>query len=427
MSVTIVDILFISLLLCAGGVLVGLESGALAAHKIKAVVSVSTLCAGAFVAYFTVDSEGKIDWGDEIKAEQGEGGQKKKKKVGAAETGKGGTPTERDGKDGKQAQADLKDGKKGTGGGLESDGKKKGKGKGGAGAENDVALFDTFRDCKLCPLMVKLPKGEYAMGAGSGSLGAQPTEGPVTPVAIPKDFAVSRFEILRREFHAFVAETGYKPANACINDSVRATPKKPLKPTKGLNYRKPGFVQDGTDPVVCISWSDAKAYVRWLSDKTGGTYHLLTEAEWEYAARAGASGPFAMGAVVNARNVNFDRNWTGTSPTGTFGPNRFTLREVHGNVAEWVEDCWHPSLAGGPDGIIAWTDPNKADCSRRSVRGGSWVSTLLQVRSSARASLPFGQARNSVGLRVAKVLRGERELPAMPKRDETLVSKNRSR
>ena len=149
----------------------------------------------------------------------------------------------------------------------------------------------------------------------------------------------------------------------------------------------------GRRPVINVSWEDAKTYVGWLSRETGERYRLLSEAEWEYAARAGTTGPFHFGARISTNKANYDGNYTygsgrkgvyrrKTMPVGSFPANAFGLHDVHGNVYEWVEDCWHGSYAGAPTDESAWV--RGGDCGERVLRGGSWV--RADRGSSARRS-----------------------------------------
>ena len=149
---------------------------------------------------------------------------------------------------------------------------------------------------------------------------------------------------------------------------------------KGRSFRNPGFAQDDSHPVVCVNWDDAKAYAKWLSGKTGKDYRLLSEAEWEYACRAGTSTPFWWGSSISTEQANYDGNYTfgggrkgeyrqRTVPVKSFEPNPWGLYQVHGNVGEWCEDCWNESYNGAPSDGSAWT---AGDCAFRLLRGGSW-------------------------------------------------------
>jgi formylglycine-generating enzyme required for sulfatase activity len=162
--------------------------------------------------------------------------------------------------------------------------------------------------------------------------------------------------------------------------------------------------------VINVSWNDAKEYVAWLSRKTGKNYRLLTEAEWEYVARAGTATAFSFGDSISPLQANYDASQsyagspTGTRlnktvPVGSYAPNAFGLHDVHGNVSEWVEDCWNPSYAGAPSDGGAWLSGN---CALRIRRGGSWGTEPGRVRSAVRSYDTPTQRTFFVGLRVAR-------------------------
>jgi formylglycine-generating enzyme required for sulfatase activity len=161
-----------------------------------------------------------------------------------------------------------------------------------------------------------------------------------------------------------------------------------------------------------VSWNDAHAYLAWLSAQTGRHYRLPSEAEWEYAARAGTSTPFSFGASISPQQANYDAavsyagSATGTkqnktTPVGTYGANRFGLHDMHGNVWEWVEDCWNASYAGAPADGSAWHSGN---CAQHVVRGGSWDSEPQTLRSALRYYQLGSIRQNTLGFRVARAL-----------------------
>lgn len=166
----------------------------------------------------------------------------------------------------------------------------------------------------------------------------------------------------------------------------------------------------GRRPVITVSWDDAKQYVAWLSRKTGKNYRLLTEAEWEYVARAGTTSAFSSGNSITPQQANYDASVSyAGSPTGTsegktvevgrYTPNAFDLYDVHGNVWEWVEDCWNDGYAGAPTDGSAWTSGN---CARRVLRGGSRSDGPRYLRSAFRYGDNTSYRSLSVGLRVAR-------------------------
>lgn len=248
-------------------------------------------------------------------------------------------------------------------------------------------VVETFRDCAECPLMVNIAGGDFMMGDLSGSGNAN--ELPVHVVTI-QAFAAGVFEVTWDEWDACVADGG------CDGPAVESA--------GGDN----GWGR-ATRPAVEISWQDAQDYAAWLSARSGKTYRLLTESEWEYTARGGTTanswwgdqGPAACdGVAING--VNYDRCnplSTRTDPVGTYQPNPFGLHDVHGNIREWVQDCSNDDYSGAPDDGSAWLMGN---CVERVVRGGSWDQGESNVRSAFRSSFPATDRRNGVGFRVAR-------------------------
>jgi formylglycine-generating enzyme required for sulfatase activity len=243
----------------------------------------------------------------------------------------------------------------------------------------------TFRDCAGCPQMVVIPAGEFTMGSPPAELGAE-TQHRVT-IAAP--FAAGKFEVTFDEWGACVKDGGcggYRPDDQHWGRGKR--------------------------PAIDISWENAKAYVNWLSRKTGKPYRLLSEAEWEYAARAGTTTAFSTGTSLSASAANYDGSEDGsgpsavnrqrTVPVGSFPPNGFGLHDMHGNAAEWVEDCWHDDYtAAAPTDGTAWLEGN---CDGRVMRGGSWEDSQTELRSAARLGEFKDQSSYADGFRVARGL-----------------------
>ena len=244
-----------------------------------------------------------------------------------------------------------------------------------------------FADCEGCPDMVSVPAGRFLMGAAKSEKGKQKAEEPQHEVSVGAPFAVSKFEVTFDEWEACALEGG------CAN----------YRPQDGGWGR-------GRRPVIYVSFDDAKAYVEWLRQKTGKPYRLLSEAEWEFAARGGTSTPYAAGATLAPTQANFDASsaagrgqaeYKGTTlEVGTFPPNPYGLSDMEGNVFEWVEDCWNPSHAGAP----ADASPRGGDCSRRVAKGGAWYYEADFARPAARMSFPKASRLNVVGFRVARPL-----------------------
>lgn len=256
-----------------------------------------------------------------------------------------------------------------------------------------------FRECaKDCPEMVVVPAGEFMMGSPDGEGFGDGREYPRHKVTIAKPFAVGKFEVTWDEWEACVAMRG------CDG-----------RPTTDNGFGK------GNRPVINVSWQQAKTYVAWLSRITGKPYRLLTEAEWEYAARGVTSAdaphpPYPWGENPNHEYANYGEDrccqaraegrdqWLYTAPVGQFPPNAFGLHDMHGNVHEWVEDPWHKNYSGGPptDGK-AWTEDTD-DADARIVRGGSWYSAPDILRSAFRGWDPSGLRLGYLGFRVGRSL-----------------------
>ena len=246
----------------------------------------------------------------------------------------------------------------------------------------------------MCPVMAVVPAGSNLIGSPNDESSRSSNEGPQQPVAFRVAFAVSRSEVSFEEYLACIAEGG-------------CTPDRPGN--YGWGYDK--------QPAMNLSWHDAKRYVEWLSKKTRAQYRLLSEAEWEYAARGCAkvceSTPFWFGNQISRDRANYDWRYAylgspkaqarrKTVPIDTGEPNPFGLLHVHGNVREWVEDCWNESLVGLPrDG----TSRTSGDCDRRVVRGGSWNDEPKDLRSAKRYGDVPTQRQAEIGFRVARALK----------------------
>jgi len=269
---------------------------------------------------------------------------------------------------------------------------------------------EVFRDCPECPKMVVVPADEFRMGDLNG--GGAKDEKPVHKVTIPRAFAVGRYEVTRGEFAAFVNESGYSAGGGCYTYTGSKWEKSGSK-----NWRSPGFRQTDRDPVVCVNWGDAKAYVGWLSRKAGKDYRLPSEAEWEYMARAGSTAKYGFGdaesslcAYGNAADRDTSFSWKNkscsdgygerTAPAGSFKPNAFGVYDTIGNVWEWVEDCWHGSYQGAPSDGSAWTTGGQ--CGRRVLRGGSWINYPRNARTAIRLWSSTVNRFDFIGFRVAR-------------------------
>ena len=253
-----------------------------------------------------------------------------------------------------------------------------------------------FQDCTDCPTMVVVPSGRFMMGSPSTEEGRDQGEGPQHTVAIANDFAAGKFEVTRSQYAQFVGETGHSGYDGCFYMDGRE-----WKIDATRSWRNPGFAQSDSDPVVCVNWDDAKAYVSWLSRKSGEPYRLLSESEWEYAARAGTNTQFYFGESISDSQANY--NWAEgkTVPVGRYASNAFGLHDMHGNVLEWTEDCSNDSYDGAPSDGSAWVTGN---CERRILRGGAWFSPWSFLRSAYRYGSTAFRPSPYSGFRVARTL-----------------------
>jgi formylglycine-generating enzyme required for sulfatase activity len=325
-----------------------------------------------------------------------------------------------------------------------------------AAPQHETAFQDgqSFRDCPECPEMVVIPVGRFMMGSPSNEPGRFFGEDPLRQVSI-RQFAAGKFDVTRGEWAAFAKGTNRTAREGCKFSGL------PKDQAVKASWRNLGFPQDDSHPVVCVTWSDAQDYVRWLTRRTGHKYRLLTEAEWEYAARAGTTTPFPWGSTASHEYANYgtekccgdglaagrDR-WVETSPVGSFPPNRFGLYDMNGNVLQFVQDCFAPSYAGlATDGSAYETDvelkatdqtlhdyvvsfcaqdvldgesnaaklqkcvteqmPDFAgrSCSYRMVRGGDWGNPPKEIRSAFRVPWPDADpVSTGLGFRVARDL-----------------------
>src|SRR6516164_3426514 len=244
---------------------------------------------------------------------------------------------------------------------------------------------DTFQECtKDCPMMVVIPAGEFMMGSPVNEKDHSISEGPQHSVTIARPFAVSMFDVTFADW------------DACV--SVGGCPQEGRAHDAGWGR--------GTRPVIHVSWDDAQPYVDWFSRMTGKAYRLLTEAEWEYAARAGTTTAYYWGDEIGKNNANCHRcgsQWDNlkTSPVGSFKPNLFGLYDMAGNVWQWVHDCDHADYKGAPTDGLAWTT---GDCGRRIVRGGSWGYFPVDPRSAYRYGDNADDRNYTTGFRVARTL-----------------------
>jgi formylglycine-generating enzyme required for sulfatase activity len=266
---------------------------------------------------------------------------------------------------------------------------------------------ERFRDCPDCPEMVVVPPGTFTMGSPPGQPERASDREDLVRVAFAEPFAVGAFAVTRGEYAAFVAATGHRPDGGCYI-WTGAT----WELHADRDWRSVNFAQDDRHPALCVNLADARAYVAWLSQRTGKAYRLLSEAEREYVARAGTATPFWWGSSISTDMANYDGRapyvkgskgtWRQhTVPVDSFRANPWGLWGVHGNVWDWTDDCWNEANLGNPgDGSPRRT----GDCTWRVVRGGAWNYPARDLRAAHRYwNLPDNRSTVQ-GLRVARTL-----------------------
>ena len=323
------------------------------------------------------------------------------------------------------------------------------------GTRNDLIELRPGQTLRDCPDMVVIPAGSFMMGSPPNEPGRFSGEDPLRRVSV-RQFAAGKFDVTRGEWAAFAKATNRPAHEGCEYSGF------PKEQAAKASWRNLGFPQDDSHPVVCVTWSDTQDYVRWLSQRTGHKYRLLTEAEWEYAARAGTTTPYPWGSTASHEYANYgtekccgdglavgpDR-WVETSPVGSFPPNGFGLYDMQGNVLQFVQDCFSPSYAGlAIDGSayevdveLKATDQKLHDfvvgsctqdvldgennaaklqecvagflaelngtrsCSYRMARGGDWGDPPKEIRSAYRNFGPIQYpGSGGLGFRVARNL-----------------------
>ena len=280
---------------------------------------------------------------------------------------------------------------------------------------------DIIQDCSKCPKMVYIPADSFRMGDIQG--GGDSDERPVHRVSVGA-FGLGQTEVTVAQFRAFADASGYK-TEAEQGDGCYVYANGSWDKRSNVNWRNPGFKQSDEEPVVCTSWNDAQRYIEWLSTKTGEQYRLPTEAEWEYAARAGSETKYFFGnnsddmckygngADLEAKKQN--SGWVvvdcndghyRTAPAASFTANAFGIHDMHGNVWEWTQDCWNGSYEGAPSDGTAWLSGN---CGRRVLRGGSWYSSPHDLHSADRVGVTTG-GRNNYIPKSARIFQNHRKV-----------------
>jgi formylglycine-generating enzyme required for sulfatase activity len=303
-----------------------------------------------------------------------------------------------------------------------------------------------FKDIPSAPEMVVVPAGAFLMGSpwleivalseqfGPEAAAVIVSEGPQHKVTITRPFAISRFPITRGEFAAFIDETGYTvkgkaySATKMVHTGIWGSF---FRSNKARSWASPDFLQTDRHPVTCVNWHDAKAFVSWLATKSGKSYQLPSEAQWEYAARAETTTPYWWGYSITTNQANYDGSGGSkkesdgsyrkrTLPVDSFEPNPWGLYQVHGNVSEWCEDAWHENYDGAPrrEGVWEYSketslaariqrifNPPLVDTSKfRVLRGGCWYSDAAPLRSASRSACDPALRLNVQGFRVVRKL-----------------------
>ncbi|MDE0055585.1 MAG: SUMF1/EgtB/PvdO family nonheme iron enzyme, partial [Gammaproteobacteria bacterium] len=303
---------------------------------------------------------------------------------------------------------------------------------------------ERFRDCPDCPEMVGVPAGSFEMGSRRREKGRFRDEGPVRDVEIADGLAVGVYEVTRAEFARFIEESRHETGGICevVLYGRRET-------VGEAGWRSPGFRQHGSHPVVCVDWYDARAYTQWLSRRTGKTYRLPSEAEWEYVARAGSTAPrpwlrsedarsrraswarqcahvngadlsLAEKIIAEAQSTAGEENANAaskfadavsgavascedwhffTAPVGSYRSNDLGVYDIIGNVYEWTEDCWNKNYRRAPTDGSPWTT---GDCQYRVGRGGAYLSGPRALRPAYRRALRNTDKLTNVGFRVVR-------------------------
>lgn len=271
------------------------------------------------------------------------------------------------------------------------------------------------RDCPDCPDLVIVEAGSFMRGAEADDPAADESEFPRHEIGIERPFAISTSLVTRSEYKAFSLATERVAAPGCYTLTDEG-----WRMDEHADWRSPGFPQTESDPVVCVSWNDATAYAAWMAERTGQPYRLPSEAEWEYAARAGTAETNFWGEdpalACNYANVNdlTAKNKTAkvaepctdgylfTSPVASFRPNPFGLHDAVGNVWVWLADCWQGDYGTTPrNGEPAIG----GECTSRVLRGGSWTDTPGPFRLAARENRAQGERLSFAGFRLARDVR----------------------
>lgn len=284
--------------------------------------------------------------------------------------------------------------------------------------EYPVAVGQSFRDCEDCPEMVVVPAGGFTMGSPPGEEGRAHDEGPQRHVTLREPLAIGKYHVTVGEYRAFVHATRRADGGTCFVFGDIGS----MEDQQRRSWRNLGFKQTERDPVVCVSREDARAYAAWISERSRQRYRLPTEAEWEYAARAGAASRWWWGDDVagqckaaNGRDQRLKREVPGMdhqpnapcddgyafiAPVGRFAANRFGLHDMGGNVSQWVLDCYRDTYMGAPPD--ASTPVEGTPCQARLVRGGAWWFGPKDLRAATRIGVTPERRGSDAGFRLVR-------------------------
>jgi formylglycine-generating enzyme required for sulfatase activity len=265
----------------------------------------------------------------------------------------------------------------------------------------------------VLPNMLLIPGGTFNMGCSKGwddaAGGCRPSEFPPHAVSV-KTFEIAQHEVTVGQFRHFIERSEYitdaeKENRGCVHEDL-AAPGRPFVMNPELTWSNPGYEQNDSFPVSCVSWHDAQNYISWLNKETNSAYRLPTETEWEYAARGKQSTAYFWGSEASSNQANYDGvngkdQWKFAAPVGQFPANKFSVQDTSGNLWEWVEDCWHDTYQGAPTDGRAWND-GCTSIGDRTRRGGAWDANTVGIRSANRSPGGENDRSNLYGFRVAR-------------------------
>lgn len=262
-----------------------------------------------------------------------------------------------------------------------------------------------------CPSMIRVPSGFFMMGSRPDEADRDSFETPQHLVSVFREFALGKYPITVTEYKFFIEDSGHKMDYE--KNPMYVWGKKGWAKDSSKSWSNPGYAQDGDYPVVGVSLQDAEAYCRWISNKTLQSYRLPTEAEWEYACRAGTESPFCWGSKIYPEQANYDTSFLyfgggattkenklfGTVKVHEYEPNPWGFFQMHGNVWEWCVDPWNDNYVNAPQDTTAWCN---GDFNRALVRGGSWLSVPSKLRSAKRDWDGRDLRGDTVGFRIVR-------------------------